>query len=194
MVGLTELWLPILLSAVAVFVASSIMHTVLKYHDSDFKALPGEADVLAAMGKGGVQRGNYCFPHPGGHAGRTDPEFLARCEKGPMGFAYIIPNGPVGMGGTLVKWFIYLLAVSFMVAYVARLALVQLPGVSLFAGTDARHVLRVVSTVAFLAYAGAEPITVIWMGRRGSVALKNILDGLVYGLLTGGVFAWLWPQ
>jgi len=183
MVGLTELWLPILLSAVVVFVASSIMHTVLKYHESDYKPLPGESDVLEAMGKRGIGRGNYFFPHPGSHAAKNSPEFIAKCEQGPVGFAFIIANGPVAMGSTLVKWFIYLTAVSFMVAYVARLALVQAPVMSL-----------VVSTVAFLAYAGSEPITAIWMGRRGSVVLKNMIDGLVYGLLTGGVFGWLWPR
>lgn len=194
MVGLTELWLPILLSAVVVFVASSIMHAVLKYHESDYKPLPGESDVLEAMRKSGIDRGNYFFPHPGSHAAKNSPEFIAKCEQGPVGFAFIISNGPVAMGSTLAKWFIYLLAVSIMVAYVARLALIQAPVMSLIASIDYMRVFRVVSTVAFLAYAGSEPITAIWMGRKGSVVLKNMMDGLIYGLLTGGVFGWLWPQ
>ena len=37
MIPLTTLWLPILLSAVIVFFASSIMHMVLSYHKSDYR-------------------------------------------------------------------------------------------------------------------------------------------------------------
>ena len=37
MVSLADLWLPILLSAVLVFVASSLIHMVLGWHRHDFK-------------------------------------------------------------------------------------------------------------------------------------------------------------
>ena len=69
MVGLTELWLPVLLSAVAVFVASSIIHVALSYHDSDYQAVPEEEKILAAMRTAGCRPGNYYFPHPGTRAG-----------------------------------------------------------------------------------------------------------------------------
>ena len=49
MVPLTSLWLPILLSAVVVFAASSIIHMVLPYHRNDFKKLPDEEGFLAAL-------------------------------------------------------------------------------------------------------------------------------------------------
>ena len=40
MVPLTDLWLPILLSAILVFVASSVMHMLLTYHRSDYRQTP----------------------------------------------------------------------------------------------------------------------------------------------------------
>ena len=48
MVGLTTLWLPVLLSAVLVFIASSIIHTLLNYHWTDWDKIPGEDNVLEA--------------------------------------------------------------------------------------------------------------------------------------------------
>ena len=42
MVELTGLWLPILLSAVFVFVASAIIHMALGYHWGDWNKMPGE--------------------------------------------------------------------------------------------------------------------------------------------------------
>src|SRR6266851_8791731 len=42
MVSLSALWLPIVLSAVIVFVASSIMYMLLPYHRSDYRKLPEE--------------------------------------------------------------------------------------------------------------------------------------------------------
>jgi len=63
MVALSALWLPILLSAVFVFVASSIMHMLLPYHHSDYKQLPDETNTLAAIrGAGNLKPGLYIFP------------------------------------------------------------------------------------------------------------------------------------
>jgi hypothetical protein len=49
------------------------------------------------------------------------------------------------------------------------------------------------STTAFLAYSMAHWSDVVWYKRSPTTALKQTLDGLIYGLLTGGVFGWLWP-
>ena len=45
---LGALWLPIVLSALLVFVVSAIIHMVLKYHNRDYKQLPNEVAVRAA--------------------------------------------------------------------------------------------------------------------------------------------------
>ena len=56
MVSLASLSLPILLSAVIVFFASSIIHMVLPYHRSDYKKLPDEDNVRAALRSAGLGR------------------------------------------------------------------------------------------------------------------------------------------
>ena len=115
-----------------------------------------------------------------------DPELLKKFEEGPVGFFTILPSGPPAMGKCLLQWFVYSVAISFMVAYVT--------GRTVAPGTEYLRVFRVAATVAFLAYAGAEPIASIWKGRKWSTTLKNVFDGLIYAWLTGGVFGWLWPS
>ena len=186
MVGLTDLWLPIILSAVIVFVASAIVHMALRYHWKDNDPLPGEDAVREAMRKQGVGPGDYIVPHAGSPAAMKDPELLKKFEEGPVGFFTILPSGPPAMGKSLILWFIYSLAIGVMVAYVT--------GRTVAPGTEYLRVFRVAATVAFLAYAGAEPISSIWRGRKWSTTLKNVFDGLIYAWLTGGVFGWLWPN
>ena len=62
MVPLTALWLPIVLAAIIVFVASSIMHMVLTYHQSDCKQLPDEDKLLAALRGRGPETRLLHFP------------------------------------------------------------------------------------------------------------------------------------
>ena len=76
--------------------------------------------------------------------------------------------------------------VGIFAAYVGHLAL----GV----GAEYRAVSRVVGCVAFMGYAVAIWQNSIWYKRRWSTTLKNTFDGLVYGLVTGGTFGWLWPS
>ena len=44
-----SLWIPVIVSAVVVFVASSILHMALKYHKADVKSLPNEDAVREAL-------------------------------------------------------------------------------------------------------------------------------------------------
>ena len=46
MVPIMSLWIPILLSAVFVFVASAILHMVLPVHKTDWKKVEREDDLL----------------------------------------------------------------------------------------------------------------------------------------------------
>ena len=34
----------------------------------------------------------------------------------------------------------------------------------------------------------------IWYGRSWRITIMYTLDGLIYALLTAGVFGWLWPR
>ena len=185
MVSLGALWLPIVVSSVAVFVGSSVIHMVLKYHRSDYRKLPGEDNILAAMRNEGVGRGHYYFPHCLDPKEMNTPEAKERFDQGPVGFMSVLPNGLPNMGKGLVQWFVYSLVASVFVAYVCSR--------TLQAGTDYLAVFRIAGTVAFLTYGGGQAQQSIWKGEPWSLTAKFLLDSLIYALLTAGVFGWLWP-
>jgi hypothetical protein len=185
MVPLTALWLPILLAAVIVFIASAIMHTVLKYHQSDCKQLPDEDKLLAAMRTAGVNRGYYHFPFTT-HKEMKSPAVVEKFKQGPVGMMTVLQSGPPAMGKYLVSWFIYCLIVGFFVAYLAAHTLAP--------GTNYLEVFRVVGTAAFLAYGLGQLANSIWKGQPWGMTIKEVVDGLIYGLLTAGTFGWLWPH
>lgn len=186
MVGITTLWLPILLSAVVVFVASSIIHMMLPYHRSDWTKIPGEDGLREAFLKTGAGPGNYFIPHMTGPSEMKKPEVQAKYKQGPVGMISLMKPGAPAMGTNLVMWFIYSLFVGLFVAYVT--------GRTHATGSDYLSVFRIAGTVAFLAYAGAEPLNSIWRAQKWSTSVKHVVDGLVYALLTAGMFGWLWPR
>lgn len=185
MISVPALWLPIVLSAVLVFVASSVLHMVLKIHRGDYRALPDEEGVLAAMREAGVEPGYYAFPHAPDPARMKDPDVIARYERGPVGLATVVPDGPPAMGKHLTQWFVYALVAAVFVAY--------LTGRTTGSGAEYMEVFRVAGTAAFLVFAGAVPVDSIWRGIPWSVTARNVFDGLVYSLLVAGAFAGFWP-
>lgn len=185
MVSLMALWLPILLSAVAVFIVSSIIHMVFKYHNSDYSQVPNEDAVMEGMRAHNIPPGDYVMPHaPDLKAAGTDA-FKEKQNKGPVVVMTVQPSGPCGMGQPLLFWFLFCLVIGVLVAYIARM--------SLPAGTDYLLVHRVTGATAFCAYGLGQLPNSIWFKKSWSGTLKNVFDGLVYGLVTGGVFGWLWP-
>jgi hypothetical protein len=184
--SLSDLWLPILLSAVFVFVVSSILHMVIPIHKGDYKKLPGEQRVLEEMRAQGVQPGSYMFPCAGSMKEMGSPEMIDKCNLGPVGYLTVVPSGPPAMGKSLVQWFLYTVVIGMLVAYAAALGLDR--------GTAYLPVFRLTGTIAILGYAvGALPDS-IWKGQSWAVTLKFIFDGVVYGLVTAGTFGWLWPR
>jgi nucleoside recognition membrane protein YjiH len=185
-VPIHALWLPILLSAVIVFVASSILHMLLPIHKSDYRKLPDEDKVLDAMRAAGVTPGReYVFPFTT-HKEMNAPATVEKFTRGPVGMVIIRPSGKPGMGKFLVQWFIYCIVISIFTAY--------LTGRTRVAGTDYLEVFRVAGCTAFLGYSLALVQNAIWRGQTWGVTLKHMLDGLLYGLLTAGTFGWLWPR
>jgi nucleoside recognition membrane protein YjiH len=186
MVPITALWLPILLSAVIVFVVSSIIHMFLPIHKSDYRKLPDEDKVLDALRAAGVTPGRkYHFPFCT-HKEMKSPEVVEKFKRGPVGLLTVIPSGAPAMGKYLVQWFLYCLVVGVFVAY--------LTGRTRVAGTPYLEVFRVAGTTAFLGYSVAQIQDAIWKGETWGVTFKHVLDGLIYGLLTAGTFGWLWPK
>jgi hypothetical protein len=185
-VSLGALVLPIVLSAVVVFMLSSLIHMVLGYHASDYSKLPDEDAVRAAIRRAQPSTKQYVIPHAGGMAEMKSAEFQQKMIEGPVAVLTIKPSGEVGMGKALGIWFVFTLVVSTFVAYVAS--------ATLPAGTGYLKVFQVVGTTTWLAYGFGQLPASIWMGKPWPIAAKEVFDGLIYGLFTAGVFGWLWPR
>ncbi len=186
MTELSVLWLPILLSAVVVSVASSLIHMALPWHKSDYPQVPGEGKVMEALRPFAIPPGDYMIPRASTMQDMRSPEFLEKMNKGPVMVLTVLPNGPVAMGRNLAMWFVYCLLVGIFAAYIAGRALPP--------GSEYLHVFRFVGAGAFLGYSVALWQLSIWYRRAWSTTIKSTIDGLVYALLTAGVFGWLWPR
>lgn len=186
MAFLAELWLPILVAAVLIFVVSSLIHMVLGFHNNDVKKLPDEDALLSALRDHGVGPGAYVFPCPDDMGDMGSEAMQAKYKQGPVGFMTVLPNGAPMSPGHLAAWFGYTVLVGVFVAYLGSLAV----------AADANYlaVFRITGTIAVLAYAVSELPASIWQGRSVGSTLKFMVDGVVYGLLTAGSFAWLWPS
>ena len=187
MVPVMSLWLPIVLSAVVVFVASSIIHMVLPYHRSDYKKLPDENGFLSTLRQHSLGPGDYVFPKPDSPKEMKDPAFLEKWSKGPVGMMTIMKRAEKpSMGKPLSLWFLFCVVVGIFAAYIA--------GRALQAGAPYLSVFRFAGATAFVGYALGLWPTTIWFGKPWTTTMKSNIDGLIYALLTGGVFGWLWPK
>lgn len=177
------LWLPILLSAVIVFVASSIMHMLLPYHRNDCSRLPDEDKARTALQ--GTPRGLYMIPYAT-HKEMKSPAQQEKYRQGPVAMLTVYPSGPPAMPKFLGMWFAYCLIIGFFAAYLTWHTVTP--------GSNYLAVFRVTGTAAFMAYGLGMISNGIWKGQPWSMTIKEVIDGLVYGLLTAGTFGWLWPR
>jgi len=186
MVGLSALWTPTVVSAVFVFVALLISHMMPGWHNGDMTAVPGEAKVMETLRGLKVQPGDYRFPYGKTTAEMTTPEFEAKMKQGPVGIMSIRPNGDLNMGKMLGLWFAYSLFIALLAAYVT--------GRTHGPGAPHLEVFRVSGAVAFCCYVVAHWQNWIWWGKSTRFTVTNSVDGIVYALITGATFGWLWPR
>ncbi len=185
MVPLTSLWLPVVLSAVIVFLASFLFHMVLTYHRSDLRKVPKEEEVMASLRPFNLPPGDYGMPLAPTPAAMKDPGFIAKMKAGPILLMTVLPPGPPSMTQSLILWFLYCVVVSVFAGYIG--------GRALGPGAEYLDVFRFVGTSAFMGYGLGLLQNSIWYKRNWMTTLKGVADGLVYGLLTAGTFGWLWP-
>lgn len=186
MVELTQLWLPILLSAVVIFTASSVLHMATPWHFRDYKKLPEEEALRRALRDAGVTRGEYMVPGCDRMDEWRDEALQNRYKEGPVATLVVQPDGMPNMGASMLAWILYTLLVGAIVGYLATLAPIP-------AGAEYARVFRFTGTAAVLAYALNTVTNSIWKGVSWKTTGKFIVDGTLYGLLTGGTFGWLWP-
>jgi len=183
MVSIVSLWLPILLSAVAVFIISSVIHMFLGYHNSDFKKLSNEDQVMDEVRKLNIPPGDYFIPYSTISKERKIQEFKDKMNKGPVAVMTVFPAGQMSMGSSLIQWFLYCVIVGIFAAYIAGRA----------EPANYLSVFRFAGCTAFVGYSLALMQQSIWFRRKWSATLKSMFDGLIYALFTAGIFGWLWP-
>lgn len=183
MVTLASLWLPIVLSAVGVFILSFLVWNFMPWHKSDFGQVPREEQAREALQ--GISPGQYNVPHVADRNDLAKAEVQEKFNEGPVAFLVVLPSRMPNLPKSLGLWFVFSVAVSGVAAYVA--------GQTLPAGNDYLEVFQITGTVAWVAYGWAYVQESIWFGRPWSFSLKMIWDALLYALVTAGVFGWLWP-
>jgi hypothetical protein len=186
MITLVQLWLPILVSAVFVFIASSLVHMVLKWHSSDYHGFTNEDEVIAALRKGNPSPGIYMIPWCSDMKAMNDPAMQAKFKQGPVGKMILRAGCTPSMGKPLLQWFVLSVVISLFCAYIAAQTLA--------AGTPFVQVFRITGTAAFMAYSFGSFIQGIWWGQPWGAVAKDAVDGLIYALVSAAAFAWLWPK
>lgn len=182
---LMSFWLPILLSAVFVFLASAVINMALKFwHMPDSRGFSNEDEVAAAIRRGDPAPGLYMMPFCD-PATYKDPAVQAKFNQGPVAKIYLSASGVKNLGAHLGAWFLLCLVISIACAGLAAGALPRNPG--------AHAIWHTVGLAALLGYAFGEPTHSIWRGQPWIVSLKYAIDGLVYAIITATTFAWLWP-
>jgi hypothetical protein len=186
MTFIIELWAPILLSAVIVFVISSVIHAVLRYHKNDYRQLTDETRIQELLRPFNIPSGDYFLPYAGSGDAMKSEAYQEKVKKGPVMVLTVFPPGGFGMGKSLILWFVYSIVVGLLAAYIGHHALTP--------QTHYLQVFRVVGTAAFMGYSLALMQASIWYKKGCRSTLLSMFDGLIYALLTAGVFGWLWPR
>jgi len=183
--GFLQAWLPIVVAAVGVFFASSLVHMLFKWHVSSYGALSNEDAVRDAIRAGSARPGMYVLPRCTDMKQMREEPMLKKYREGPVGFLTLIPPGEPGMGKQLLLWFAYNLLVAAAGAFCA----VKFVGL----GADGHDAAHVAGALALLAYGGGPIQQAIWMGKPWGAAAKELLDALIYAVVTALAFAALWP-
>jgi hypothetical protein len=174
-----SLWLPIIVSGVGLFFASWAAWMLLPHHKPEWKGLPDENTVMNTLRN--IPPGQYMFPYAATPADCKSKEFKQRLEAGPRG-TLTLWEKPASMAVNMLCTLLFFIIANFVIAYLAGIALPR--------GTDFMKVFQFVGTAGILTYGTANILNGIWFGRK---MIADIADGIAYGLITGLIFAALWP-
>ena len=179
---LLMLWLPILLTSIVVFVLSALAWTVSPHHRGDFKSTECEDSLLKFFREAKIRPGRYMFPFSSGDPNK-DPVIKQKMIDGPVGTLTVFKG--IDMKSNLIWTYVFFLVTSTLIAYLAWFAMDGHPDKSFM------RVFRLVGTASILIYSCSAIPNDIWFKRPMAT---NLIDGVIYGLTTGLIFAAMWPK
>src|SRR2546430_1598421 len=144
MTPLVSLWLPILLSAVGVFLGSSVLHMFTGWHKSDYLKVPNEDRVMDMLRPLAIPPGDYMMPRPESTEQMRSHAFVEKFKKGPVMMFTVMPGGSMAMGKNFIQWFLFSVVVGIFAALVA--------GSALPPGAGSRAAFHFAGLTAFVAY------------------------------------------
>ncbi len=175
------LWLPILLSSIALFFASFLSWMVVRLHEKDWLKIEDEDRLINTVREMNIPEGNYMFPGCMSPDEMNSEEYQAKYKSGPRGTITVLPEANMGMNLGLT--FLFFLFCNATFAYLASFAL--------DAGTDFLTVFRFVATVALLTFSASIVQHAIWFRSR---ITGHIIESIAYALISAAIFAFLWPN
>lgn len=179
---LMQLWLPIVLSAVALFFASFLSWMVLGLHKPDWRAAPDEDALTRALIDCRLERGvSYMLPMCDTKEKMKDPAFQKRLADGPNGIITIFKTND--MGRNLGLTFLYFLVTSICLAYLGTIAFGP--------AAPFKDVFRFFAAAGLLTHLAAMVPQAVWFKNR---IVGHTIESIAYSLILGGIFAGMWPQ
>jgi hypothetical protein len=185
-VSVSELWLAILVAGLLSWIASALIHMLIKYHNADYKGLSNEDAVSSALADKSPVPALYTLPYCSDMKAMGEVAMQKKFNDGPVAMIIIMPNGMPPMGKLLTQQILFFILGSFLIGYLAS--------ISIAANTDVMMVFRQVFIASFLTYGWAQIPYSIWMGQPWSNCVRYLLDALIYAAVTASTFSFLWPN
>jgi hypothetical protein len=185
-VSVTEVWLAILLAGILCWVASALIHMLIKYHNADYTELENEQAVSSALAEKSPRPALYTLPYCSDMKAMGEEAMQKKFTQGPVAMITVMPNGMPPMGKLLIQQILFFIVGSFLIGYLAT--------ISIGANADYMMVFRQVFIASFLTYGWAQIPYSIWMGQPWSNCLRYLIDALIYAVVTACTFALLWPN
>lgn len=183
--GFGSLWLPVVIVAVSTFIVSAIIWMAMPWHKMELKPLPDEEAVRRALHDQGVTEGQWRIPFSPNPDDWKSPEFQERFKTGPVGSIQLEKPGPMAMGPRMLKSFVLFFCIAFFTAYVLRHAFLP--------GEEYMKVFQMAASVSFACHFFGNVQDAIWFGKSWRRVATHAVDAVLYSLVTGGVFASMWP-
>lgn len=185
-ITVSDLWLAIIVAGLLCWVASALIHMLIKYHNADYKGLANEDAVSVALAEKYPKPALYTLPYCSDMKAMGEEHMQKKFKAGPVAMITIMPNGMPPMGKLLTQQILFFIFGSLLIGYLTTL--------SITINSEFMTIFRQVFVAAFLTYGWAQIPYSIWMGQPWSNCIRYMLDALIYAAVTAATFAFLWPS